>query len=288
MQVHKRTCREQEPDFEMRTKPKPFLKWAGGKSQLLPEIAKRMPLNYDRYLEPFLGGGAVFFSLLPIQACLIDINDELINTYRVVRDNLDALISDLKRHIYDKDYYYNLRNADRKSEYSNWGDVQKASRFIYLNKSCYNGLYRVNSRHQFNTPFGRYTNPTILDEENLRACSLALQSVELIAGNFSLIESKVTSQDYVYFDPPYVPLSKSANFTGYSRNGFDESMQRLLCDLCHQLTTQGVRFMLSNSSAPIVLELYKSFNIEFVHASRSINSQSNKRGQILEVIVTNY
>ncbi len=273
---------------QVQTKAKPFLKWVGGKSRLLPEILKRIPPNYERYVEPFLGGGAVFFALHPTQACLVDINDELINTYRAVKNNVDELISDLRQHIYEKNYYYKLRNVDRDSEYSNWSNIQKASRFIYLNKTCYNALYRVNSKNQFNSPFGRYNNPTILDEDNLRACSVALQNVELRTGDFRTIESMLTSECFLYLDPPYAPLTKTSNFTGYSRNGFDENMQKLLCNLCHRLNAQGVRFILSNSSAPLILELYKSFNIEFVMASRSINSQPNKRGQIPEVIVTNY
>lgn len=275
--------------MQSKIKVKPFVKWAGGKSKLLPEIQKRLPHKYERYFEPFVGGGAVFFSLQPEKAILVDINSELINTYRTIRDNLEELIIDLKRHIYDKDYYYSLRNIDRTLEYEDWSNVQKASRFIYLNKTCYNALYRVNSKQQFNTPFGRYTNPTILDEENLRACSKILQNnVELIAGEFGIIESMITSKDFVYFDPPYVPLSQTANFTSYSQKGFDETMQRELCSLCHRLNNRGVRFMLSNSSAPLVLELYKAFNLQFVQASRSINSQGNKRGKILEVLVTNY
>ena len=254
--------------MQLNTKPRPFLKWAGGKSQLLPEISKRLPHDYEQYFEPFLGGGAVFFFLHPKQAYLLDVNSELINTYCVVRDYVDELIGDLKRHIYNKDYYYNIRNIDRSLEYKNWNNIQKASRFIYLNKTCYNGLYRQNSRLQFNTPMGRYEQPKIVDEENLKACSRALQNIELIAENFSMIESKITSQDIVYFDPPYVPLSKTANFTAYSHNGFDEVKQIELYELCSRLNSRGIRFILSNSSAPLVLELYKSFNIEFVQAAR--------------------
>ncbi len=275
--------------MQSKIRVKPFLKWAGGKSQLLPEIQKRLPSKYERYFEPFVGGGAVFFSLQPQKAILVDINSELINTYRTIRDNVDELIIDLKRHIYDKDYYYSIRNIDRDLEYKSWSNIQKASRFIYLNKTCYNALYRVNSRQQFNTPFGRYKNPTILDEKNLRACSKILQNnVELITGNFGIIESMITSKDFVYFDPPYVPLTQTANFTSYSQKGFDETMQRELCSLCHRLNNRGVRFMLSNSSASLVLELYQPFNLEFVQASRSINSKGNRRGKVSEALVTNY
>jgi DNA adenine methylase len=275
--------------MQSKTRVKPFLKWVGGKSQLLPEIQKRLPGKYEQYFEPFVGGGALFFSLQPQKAILVDINSELINTYRTIRDHVDELIIDLKHHIYDKDYYYSIRNVDRDLEYENWSNIQKASRFIYLNKTCYNALYRVNSKQQFNTPFGRYKNPTILDAENLRACSKILQNnVEVITGDFGITESMITSKDFVYFDPPYVPLTQTANFTSYSKKGFDETMQRELCSLCHRLNSRGVRFMLSNSSAPLVLELYKPFNLEFVQALRSINSQGNKRGKILEVLVTNY
>ncbi|MGL5806575.1 MAG: DNA adenine methylase, partial [Xenococcaceae cyanobacterium] len=289
-----------------------------GKSQLLPEILKRMPSDYQTYYEPFLGGGAVFFSLqsavqaignaksvacgngcavdtthkskqaIDFAACLIDINQELINTYTVVRDKLDELIDDLKCHIYARDYYYELRDVDRTFEYKNWSDVRKASRFIYLNKTCFNGLYRLNSKGQFNTPIGRYTNPTILDEKNLIACSKALQNVELTVGDFQIIESRITSSDFCYFDPPYVPLTKTANFTGYSLQGFNEDMHLSLYHLCCRLDKRGVRFMLSNSSAPLVLELYKNFKVSFVSAKRAINSHGDKRGQISEVIVTNY
>lgn len=274
----------------MKTKKvKPFLKWAGGKTKLLPEIEKRLPETYDRYFEPFVGGGAVFFYLQPSKSVLLDVNYELINAYSQVRDNLEELIDHLKQHVYDKEYYYHIRNADRTPEYAHWSDLQKASRFIYLNKTCYNALYRVNSKHQFNTPFGRYKNPTICDEEALRACHSALQrNVELFSGDFSLIETIVTPSDFIYFDPPYVPLSKTSNFTNYSHKPFDDTMQKELCKLCHRLNRRGVRFMLSNSSAPLSLELYKNFNLQFVQAPRSINSQSNKRGKVPEILVTSY
>jgi DNA adenine methylase len=153
---------------EAQVRIKPFLKWVGGKSQLLPEILRRLPRNYDRYFEPFVGGGAVFFSVRPEKAYLADINGELINTYTVIRDHVDELIADLKCHIHNKDYYYNIRGVDRNPEYQGWSNIQKASRFIYLNKTCFNGLYRVNSKQEFNCPMGSYKNPKIVDEESLR------------------------------------------------------------------------------------------------------------------------
>jgi DNA adenine methylase len=270
---------------------KPFLKWVGGKSQLLPEIIKRLPTEYDRYFEPFIGGGAVFFSLQNRSACLVDINSELINTYSAIRDCVEDLIVDLAKHVYEKDYYYALRDVDRALEYQDWSSIRRASRFIYLNKTCYNGLYRVNSKQQFNTPIGTYKNPKILDADNLRACSQVLKDVELIHGNFITIESRITDRDLVYFDPPYVPLTKTASFTAYTRERFDECQQIELYKLCCRLHERGVKFMLSNSSAPFVLELYgqePAFKIESIQATRLINSHSDKRGQIAETIVTNY
>jgi DNA adenine methylase len=268
--------------------PRPFVKWVGGKKQLLPELVRRIPSNVRRYYEPFIGGGALFFSLQPQNAYLSDINPDLINLYTVIRDKIDELIADLDQHKYEKPYYYRIRGIDRTTEYRLWTDVQRASRFIYLNKSCYNGLYRVNSKGEFNVPFGRYTDPTILDESNLRACHVALQGASIKVADFRAIRKTIRSSDFVYFDPPYIPLSTTANFTGYTKDGFDSQMHYALRDLCCFLDRKGVRFMVSNSSAPLVLDLYSDFNIEFVYANRAINSDAGKRGKIPEVIITNY
>lgn len=268
--------------------PRPFIKWVGGKTQLLPELAKRVPKDFARYYEPFIGGGALFFYLQPSKAILTDINPELVTLYTVVRDKVEELIEDLGQHVYERDYYYQTRNIDRTSEYGSWSDVQRASRLIYLNKSCYNGLYRVNSQGHFNVPFGRYTDPTILNPDNLRACHLALKGSTVEVADFRSIYKKIRARDFVYFDPPYAPISASANFTGYTKHGFDIEMQYALRDLCRRLDTKGVRFMVSNSSAPLVLDLYAEFNIEFVYATRAINSNAEKRGKIPEVVVTNY
>ncbi len=267
---------------------KPFVKWAGGKSQLLPELIRRIPADFSRYFEPFLGGGALFFSLQPKKAVLVDINDALINCYQVIQDNVESLIEDLKKHRYQEEYYYQTRNVDRLPEYSSWGSIERASRFIFLNKTCYNGLYRVNSKGQYNVPFGRYTNPKIVNPENLSACSQVLQNAVVISDSFLSIENQVSPDDFVYFDPPYIPLNTTSNFTSYSKEGFDMSMQVALRDLCTRLDKRGIRFMLSNSSAPAVGDLYKGFTIEFVHASRAINSSASKRGKIKEVIIRNY
>ena len=267
---------------------KPFIKWVGGKTQLLPELTSRIPDDFSRYFEPFMGGGALFFHLQPERSTLIDINEELINAYTVIKYKTDELIADLKQHIYEKEYYYQIRNVDRTDEYESWSDVRRASRLIYLNKTCFNGLYRVNSKGKFNTPIGSYKNPKIVDETNLRACSLALQKAETVNGSFLKVEELITDNDFVYFDPPYAPLNATSNFTGYSQKGFDGEMQLELRDLCDRLNKKGVRFMLSNSNAPLIIDLYRDYKIELVYATRAINSKGNKRGKIPEVLVTNY
>jgi DNA adenine methylase len=269
-------------------KAKPFVKWVGGKTQLLSELTSRIPSNFSRYFEPFMGGGALFFHLQPEHSTLIDINEELTLAYRVIKLKTEELIADLKRHIYEKEYYYQIRNVDRTDEYKLWSDVQKASRLIYLNKSCFNGLYRVNSKGEFNTPMGSYKNPKIVNEINLRACSQALQKAQIVNASFLEVEEKMNSDDFVYFDPPYAPLNATSNFTGYSQKGFDDQMQLDLRDLCDRLHARGIRFMVSNSNAPLILDLYDHYKIELVYANRAINSKANKRGKIPEVIVTNY
>lgn len=205
-----------------------------------------------------------------------------------MRDTPEQLIESLAQHRYDEEYFYQIRNIDRSHEYQSWTSVDRAARFIYLNKTCYNGLYRVNSKGFFNTPFGRYVSPTILDRDNLRACSLALRGVELVVREFLLIEERVERGDFVYFDPPYVPLTATSSFTGYQQGGFDSARQTALRDLCVRLDDRGVNFMLSNSSAPQVLELFRSFKVELVSASRAINSKAAGRGKVEEVVVRNY
>ncbi len=278
--------------FLAKTKDKiecrPYLKWVGGKSQLKAELICRLPMRFNRYFDPFVGGGALLFTLQPQQAFISDINHDLINTYQVVKDHIDELIHDLKQHIYDKDYYLKVRNIDRKPEFSKWNNVQKASRFIYLNKSCFNGLYRVNSKGHFNVPFGRYTNPTLVDEINLRACSKALQNCQIGLHSFLAIEDMLSKDDFVYFDPPYVPLSATSNFTSYTQDGFGDDMQVALKNLCDRITDRGVNFMLSNSSAQLIFDLYADYKIELVYATRAINSKGDRRGKIPEVIVRNY
>ncbi len=266
----------------------PIVKWVGGKRQLMFELLKNMPVSYNRYFEPFIGGGALFFELQPDNAYISDMNEELINLYQVVRDNVDELITDLQKHDISKEYFMEIRNIDRTEEYKNWSNVKKASRFIYLNRTCFNGMYRVNSKGEFNVPFGHYKNPRILDENNLINCSNLLQKTEIKHADFSKILKKVKKGDFVYFDPPYVPLSETSSFTSYTKDGFDMDMQFKLRDVCDELDSMGVKFLLSNSDTKLVNELYENYNIKKVFASRQINANADGRGKITEVLVRNY
>lgn len=266
----------------------PIVKWVGGKRQLMFELLKNMPNKYNRYFEPFIGGGALFFELQPDNAYISDMNEELINLYQVVGDNVDELITDLQKHDISKEYFMKIRNIDRTEEYQNWSDVQKASRFIYLNRTCFNGMYRVNSKGEFNVPFGYYKNPRILDENNLINCSNLLQKTEIKHADFSEILKNAKKGDFVYFDPPYVPLSETSSFTSYTKGGFDIDMQFKLRDVCDKLDSMGVKFLLSNSDTKLVNELYRNYNIKKVFASRQINANADGRGKITEVLVRNY
>jgi len=233
-------------NFE-RVSCKPFLKWPGGKRQLLRELLHNMPKKYGRFFEPFVGGGALFFAIKPEYGYISDINPELINAYEVVQNSVEELIEGLRKHRNTENYFYELRNADRDQGYKNWDDVEKASRLIYLNKTCFNGLYRMNSDGHFNVPFGFYRNPNILDEDNLIACSVLLKKTEVALASFEAVEKKARRGDFVYFDPPYVPLNKTSSFTKYYKDDFDLDAQFALRELCDRLDSKGVLFMLSNS-----------------------------------------
>ncbi len=272
---------------------KPFLKWVGGKGQLLSQFEAYFPAGFKRYVEPFVGGGAVFFHLwnaarLPQQVRLLDHNAELINAYRVVRDRPQPLIAALRRHRenHNPDYYYQIRALDRAP--GRLSAVDQAARTIYLNKTCYNGLYRVNRKGQFNGPLGRYRNPGILSEQVLLAASNALQGVHLGVSDFRHLPDKAHKGDFYYFDPPYHPVSETANFTSYSAGNFREADQRDLAAVFAELTRRGARCMLSNSYTPFILDLYAGFRLETVFARRAVNSDSSGRGQIREVLVLNY
>jgi DNA adenine methylase len=267
---------------------KPFLKWAGGKTRLLPELVKRMPEQYNTYFEPFLGGGALFFHLQPQRAQLSDANSELINAYRMVRDWSPQLCDYLANHQNTKEYYDHIRNIDRTAEYQHWGSMQKASRFIYLNKTCFNGLYRVNAKGQFNVPFGNYKNPCVLDTEVLQKCSLALDKARLFHCDFDEIETLTQAGDFVYMDPPYVPLSTTSSFTGYTKDGFGFHEHRRLKKLCNRLDARGVQFMLSNSATNSVKGIFAKYRVETITVPRSISASADSRKDVQEVIVRNY
>jgi DNA adenine methylase len=274
------------------TYPRPFLKWAGGKSRLISQYRKYFPTNYQNYYEPFLGGGAVFFHLQPqnifCQAFLTDINADLITTYCCVRDHVDELIEKLQKHKekhqkYLGDYYYKIRSN------SEGTDLEKAARFIYLNKTCFNGLYRVNSQGKFNVPLGRYQNPGICQEDVLRLASQALAQAKIENADFTkVLEYATSSDDFVFFDPPYHPVSETSNFTAYSKYLFGEEQQKQLRDVFAELANRGVKLMLANSDCGFIRDLYQDFTIHTISAARAINSNAKKRGNISEVLITSY
>jgi len=275
---------------------KPFLKWAGGKRQLLPEILEYLPKNIGKttYFEPFLGGGALLFELQPKQAIVNDSNRELINCYQVIKDDVEELIEVLKDHKArnSKEYFDYLRGIDRLKQYNKFSDIQKAARIIYLNKTCYNGLFRVNSKGYFNVPFGRYKNPNILDEAVLRGVNnyFNQNTVTFLNTDFAEAVKDAKKGDFIYFDPPYDPVSNTASFTGYDINGFNQNEQKRLKEVVDELTEKGCNVMLSNSATSFILDLYKDYKetIKTVSATRSINSNALKRGKINEVLVLNY
>ena len=273
---------------ELQNKTYPIVKWVGGKRQLMFELLKNMPANYNRYFEPFIGGGALFFELQPENAYISDMNEELINLYSVVRDDVDGLIEDLEKHEVSKEYFLNIRNIDRTEMFSKLSNIERASRFIYLNRTCFNGVYRVNYQGQINVPFGNYSNPRIIDENNLKNCSELLKNTEIKVADFSEILTKVQKGDFVYFDPPYVPLNDTSSFTSYTKAGFDIDMQFKLRDVCDELDSMGVKFMLSNSDTKLVNELYSNYEIKKVFATRAVNANADGRGKITEVLVRNY
>ncbi|NTV64493.1 MAG: DNA adenine methylase [Oscillochloris sp.] len=280
---------------------RPFLKWAGGKGQLLPELTRRIPPRFARYHEPFVGGGAFFFSLwssgrLACGGVLSDYNHNLIACYRTVRDHARELIEALlehKAHSHDRDYFYQIRSWDRQFGFEQRSEVERAARMIFLNRTCYNGLYRLNNKGKFNAPFGYYKNPLIVDEENMYEVSRALQDVELREGDFADVLTRAEPGDFVYFDPPYAPISPTASFTHYTGRGFGEDQQRRLADVFRQLLARGCFVMLSNSSTDLTRELYPDqgaagIYAQTVRASRKINCDGTKRGFVDELIACSY
>jgi DNA adenine methylase len=271
--------------------PKPFLKWAGGKGQVLPAIEAVLPFRIKGYYEPFLGGGAVFWALASSRrfesARLNDWNQELVNTYEAVRDEPEALLQTLDGH---KKKAWNTReyfNEIRAQDPWKLSPIDRAARMIYLNKTCFNGLYRVNKKHgEFNTPFGDYRNPALADSSNIRACSQALQrNVTLTQGDFQTVFQDASPGDLVYFDPPYVPLSTTANFASYTSAGFGMADQSRLASCLKELADRDVSFILSNHDTEATRKLYEGFEIVSVQVKRNINSKADKRGHVGELLV---
>ncbi len=268
----------------------PFLKWAGGKTQLLRQFEPFFPKKMNRYIEPFLGSAAVFFFIQkrfrPFQMILADNNDELINAYSAVRDDVEKLVAFLKEHRerHCKEYYYEIRAMRPK----NLAVTQRAARFIYLNKTCYNGLYRVNSRGEFNVPMGSYKDPKIFDPVNMRLVSRCLQHVQLDCRTFDEFAGFAESGDFFYFDPPYHPLSATSSFTSYTPESFTMEDQQRLSHVYRKLDKKGCLLMLSNSDSEFIRSLYKGFKLETVQARRAINSNGQRRSSISELLVKNY
>jgi len=284
----------QDIEILIKNKPKPFVKWVGGKRQLLKQFKKQKlypPTGFNplqnSFFEPFVGGGAVFFDLLPKKAYLSDLNFELTTTYNVIKTDVKSLISSLKKCKYEKDEFLRVRSQ----KVSDLSPLQVATRFIYLNRTCFNGMYRVNSKGGFNVPFGKYTNPLICDEENLRKVSKVLQNVEIKHQDYKEVLKKAKKGDFIYFDPPYHPVSKTSSFTSYTKEDFNELNQIELRDTFKTLHERGCYLMLSNSDTPLINQIYsniKGVKINKVDAGRALNSNSEKRGKIKEVLITNY
>ena len=277
------------------TQPKPFVKWAGGKRQLLPEIEKHLPEKFSSYFEPFLGGGALLFHILyenkNLKGHVSDLNSDLILAYVTIRDKLDDLIKSLQKHSNNyfsnsKSYYYAVRESNPKNQ------IETVSRLLFLNRTCFNGLYRVNSKGKFNVPLGRYTNPNIVNEDNLRSVSLVLQSrkVSIKCRDFESVLDDAKKGDLVYFDPPYQPVSDTANFTNYTHKSFTISDLKRLADLCLDLDSKGCRVLLSNSDSQEVSDMFtdRQWKIKKIEANRSINSNSKKRTGHYELLIRNY
>jgi DNA adenine methylase len=263
---------------------KPFLKWVGGKTSLVPELLKHIPAEYGVYHEPFLGGGALFFAVQPKRAILNDSNEELINCYKQVRDAPQSVLATLEDVGYSKDLYLHMRSLDP----ATLSDAVRAARFIYLNKTCFNGLYRVNKRGGFNVPMGKYKNPRYFDPQTVMDAHRALRSewgTLIYSISFEAALEGTREGDFVYLDPPYDPVSKTANFTSYTKDSFKWEDQQRLAYWCHKLRDRGVNFLLSNAPTERILDLYKDFEQRQVAARRNVNSDGQKRGKVSELLV---
>lgn len=267
------------------TRAVPLVKWCGGKRQLLPELLKRVPKSFGVYHEPFLGGGAMFFALRPAKAALSDANPELVIAYRAVRGKVKQVIKLLLelQAKHSKGQYLRIR----KQKWWLLDSVEVAARLIYLNKTCFNGIFRLNRKGEFNVPMGRYPKTHVIcDDDNLRACSRALQGVSIEHLDFRQAIAKAERGDFIYADPPYVPVSSTANFTSYTDKGFGLGDQRDLVELARQLKRRGVKVLLSNAGTEAVRDLYQGFSIDVVEARRSVNCDGGARGKVMEFLIT--
>jgi DNA adenine methylase len=266
---------------------KPFVKWAGGKRQLIQILRTNLPKSYNCYFEPFIGGGALLFGTQTKNAVISDINSELINAYITIRDDVESLICSLNNHKNEEDYFYEVRSL----QVSNLNKIERAARFIYLNKTCFNGLYRENSKGQFNSPFGRYKNPNISDQDNLRLVSIYLNSsnIEIYNQDYEETIKKAKRGDFIYFDPPYYPLTSTANFTKYAKGDFTPDNQKELASVFKRLDKKGCFVMLSNSNTDFIKDLYKDYPLIEIEATRFINCKADRRGKgLFEVLIKNY
>lgn len=275
---------------------RPFLKWAGGKTQLLPQLERLIPAQFNGYHEPFVGSAALFFHLYNLKqrgelkatmkrVSLTDSNEDLVNCYRAVRDGVEGVIGWLEEHKanHNSRYYYKVRAQNPR----NLGDVERAARLIYLNKTCFNGLYRVNSKGQFNVPMGRYKNPGIFDPDELRAASRALDGVMIEVADFREVLQRAKAKDFIYFDPPYFPVSKTSSFTSYTQQAFGKFEHESLALVFRALAEKGCKVMLTNSWTDFTRRLYVGYIRKEILASRSINSKAAKRGKVSEMVVVN-
>ena len=270
---------------------KPFIKWVWGKRQLLKQFQSLYPTDYNNYFEPFAGGGAVFLDLQKKNATLCDINTELVNSYNVIKNSPNDLISFLKTLEFNKETYETIRAWDREE---NWKDkhseIERAWRFMYLNRTCFNGLYRVSAKGYFNVPMWKYENPDYVQETNITNLSKLLNTLNttILNTQYKNILDSVQSGDFVYLDPPYDTIDDKNSFTSYNENSFGKKQQEELAEFCKELNNKWAKFMLSNHDTPFIQELYKEFNISIVKASRAINSKGDWRGKINEVVVRNF
>lgn len=276
----------------MNQQVKPILKWVGGKTQLLSELYSLLPNEkITTYCEPFLGGGAMLFNIQPNIAYVNDSNTELINVYNTIKLYPEELILELNKYDNTSDFYYKIRSLDREPDkFMNLSSIQRAARFIYLNKTCFNGLYRENSKGQFNVPYGNYKNPNFINMIGIRNMSQYFNTanIHFTSCDFSQILNIIPSESFVYIDPPYDPISETSNFTNYTSRSFTKIDQVRLRDCCDNLTKRGIKFMLSNSDTDFIRYLYINYNITEVLARRNINCNGNKRNSIKELVIRNY